>query len=165
MRSFVCLLLSFDLVSYNKHGAIFVKLPYGNTLGVKPGEFEFVKAPEPLLKQWKKLEKKEYEKIGKRILKALEIRKMTQRELAEKTGITEATISRYAQSKRVPKGPEIIKIANSLNCTTDFILGVASLVFPGWESYRKHSLDFFRCLDYYFAQYFLLICCASSDPP
>lgn len=110
---------------YNKHGAIFVKLPYGNTLGVKPGEFEFVKAPEPLLKQWKELEKKEYEKIGKRILEALEIRKMTQRQLAEKTGITEATISRYAQSKRVPKGPEIVKIANSLNCTTDFILGAS----------------------------------------
>lgn len=110
---------------YNKHGAIFVKLPYGNTLGVKPGEFEFVKAPEQLLKQWEELRPKEYENIGKRILKALEIRNMTQRELAEKTGITEVTISRYAQSKRVPKGPEIVKIANVLNCTTDFILGTS----------------------------------------
>ena len=32
---------------YNKNGAVFIKLPHGQTLGVKPGEFEFVKAPEP----------------------------------------------------------------------------------------------------------------------
>ena len=49
---------------------------------------------------------------------------MTQRELANKTGITEATISRYAQSKRTPKGPEIVKISKALGCTTDFLLGL-----------------------------------------
>lgn len=29
----------------NKNGAVHVKLPEGKTLGVKPGEFEFIKAP------------------------------------------------------------------------------------------------------------------------
>lgn len=38
---------------YNKNGAVFVKLPYGETLGVKPGEFEFIKAPDHLLERWK----------------------------------------------------------------------------------------------------------------
>lgn len=38
---------------YNKNGAVFIKLPHGQTLGVKPGEFEFVKAPEHLLDRWR----------------------------------------------------------------------------------------------------------------
>lgn len=81
---------------YNKNGAVFIKLPHGQTLGVKPGEFEFAKAPEHLLDRWRTSVEKEHEIIGKRILDALDTRKMTQRELANKTGITEATISRYA---------------------------------------------------------------------
>lgn len=109
---------------YNKNGAVFIKLPHGQTLGVKPGEFEFVKAPEHLLDRWRTSVEKEHEIIGKRILDALDARKMTQRELANKTGITEATISRYAQSKRTPKGPEIAKISKALGCTTDFLLGL-----------------------------------------
>lgn len=109
---------------YNKNGAVFIKLPHGQTLGVKPGEFEFVKAPERLLDQWRTSAEKEYKIIGERILNALDTRKMTQRELANKTGITEVTISRYAQSKRVPKGPEIVKISKALGCTTDFLLGL-----------------------------------------
>lgn len=38
---------------YNKNGAVYIKLPYGETLGVKPGEFEFIKAPDHLLERWK----------------------------------------------------------------------------------------------------------------
>ena len=42
---------------FNKNGAVFIKLPEGQTLGVKPGEFEFVKAPERLLEHWKEADK------------------------------------------------------------------------------------------------------------
>ncbi len=38
----------------NKNGAVYVKLPEGKTLGVKPGEFEFIKAPAWLLEVWER---------------------------------------------------------------------------------------------------------------
>lgn len=37
----------------NKKGAVYVQLPESKTLGVKPGEFEFIKAPAWLLEIWK----------------------------------------------------------------------------------------------------------------
>lgn len=37
----------------NKNGAVYVKLAGGKTLGVKPGEFEFIEAPAWLLELWK----------------------------------------------------------------------------------------------------------------
>lgn len=62
--------------------------------------------------------------ISIRIKEALKARNMTQRELAEATGITEVTISRYASSTRIPRGTEIVKIASALNVTCDYILGL-----------------------------------------
>lgn len=44
----------------NKHGAVCGICENGHVLGVKPGEFEFVKAPDWLLEIWKA-----YEKNGK----------------------------------------------------------------------------------------------------
>ena len=49
---------------------------------------------------------------------------LTQSQLAEKTGITEVTISRYVSSERVPKATEIVKIATALNCSCDYLLGL-----------------------------------------
>ena len=49
--------------------------------------------------------------------------KMTQSELSKKTGITEVTISRYANGQRVPKATEIVKIAQALNVSCDYLLG------------------------------------------
>ena len=40
----------------NKHGAVYAILEGGNTLGVKPGEFEFIEAPDWLLERWKEAE-------------------------------------------------------------------------------------------------------------
>lgn len=71
---------------YNKNGAVFIKLPHGQTLGVKPGEFEFVKAPEHLLDRWRTSVEKEHEIIGKRILDALDTRKMTNESLPIRQG-------------------------------------------------------------------------------
>ena len=65
---------------------------------------------------------KEYIILGNRIKEQLLKNKMTQRELAEKTGITDTTISRYISSQRIPKATEIIKIAVVLNCSCDYLL-------------------------------------------
>lgn len=40
----------------NRHGAVYAILEGGNNLGVKPGEFEFIEAPEWLLKKWQEIE-------------------------------------------------------------------------------------------------------------
>lgn len=64
-----------------------------------------------------------YTIISARIKEALKNKNMTQRGLAEATGITEATISRYASAARIPRGPEIVKIAKALNVSCDYILG------------------------------------------
>lgn len=44
---------------------------------------------------------------------------MTQRELADETGLTEATISRYIQKQRIPTLRAIINIAYALGCDVD----------------------------------------------
>ena len=44
---------------------------------------------------------------------------MTQRELAERSGITEVSISRYCNATRIPKATECIKIAQILNCKAE----------------------------------------------
>ena len=64
----------------------------------------------------------DYSIFSERVKLQLEKNNISQRELSEKTGITEATISRYVSSKRIPKATEILKIAKVLNCTSDFYL-------------------------------------------
>ena len=66
---------------------------------------------------------KEYNIFAER-LKNILSNKMTQRELAEKTGLTEVTISRYVNGQRVPKGTEIVKISQAINVSCDYLLGV-----------------------------------------
>ena len=61
--------------------------------------------------------------IGNRIKDLLQLRKMRQRELAKKIGITEQSISRYINNKRVPDAIVCDKIAKALGVTVDFLLG------------------------------------------
>lgn len=63
------------------------------------------------------------ESLGKRITNARKKLDMNQKELAEKCGITEATLSRYENELREPKGEVVVKIANALDVSTDYLLG------------------------------------------
>lgn len=58
-----------------------------------------------------------------RLNEMLDKRGMTQRELADKIGTTEVSVSRYINGERTPKGPVITKIAQVLNVSTDYLLG------------------------------------------
>lgn len=60
--------------------------------------------------------------IGERIAHALEMRGMTQKELANKTRLTEVTISRYINNQRVPKATHIVTICKALCVSTDWLL-------------------------------------------
>lgn len=60
--------------------------------------------------------------LGQKILSLREEKGMKQSELAELIGTTEATLSRYENDKRVPKGETVFKIAKALNVSVEFLL-------------------------------------------
>jgi len=64
------------------------------------------------------------ETTGERILRLREEKEMKQKELADLVGITEASLSRYENNKRVPSGEIISKIASALKVSTDYLLGL-----------------------------------------
>lgn len=63
-------------------------------------------------------------KIGKRILKLLTERGISQKDLSNKANITESAVSHYVNGDRIPRGVNLTKIATALDTTTDYLLGV-----------------------------------------
>lgn len=61
--------------------------------------------------------------LGKRILKLLNDKNLTQKELAKIVGTTEVSIGRYINDKREPNATMLASIANALNVSTDYLLG------------------------------------------
>lgn len=49
--------------------------------------------------------------------------KLDQNELARRTGLTQATISRYVTGKSVPSGENLILLADALDISIDYLLG------------------------------------------
>lgn len=64
--------------------------------------------------------------FGLRISTALKNRRMTQKELAERIGVTEAVISRYISGEREPKPDVLANIATALHTTSDYLLDIES---------------------------------------
>ena len=60
--------------------------------------------------------------LGERIKERLEKMEMTQKELAEKTGCTEAAISHYIKGDRIPRASVLSKIAIALGTTADYLM-------------------------------------------
>ena len=60
--------------------------------------------------------------VGSRIKKLIEDKELTQKEVAEKLDITEATLSRYINGQRKPTGDTLIQLSRILETTTDYIL-------------------------------------------
>ena len=61
--------------------------------------------------------------IAERMAELISDRKMTQKDLASLSGVTESAISHYLEGDRIPRGATLIKIANALDTTTDYLLG------------------------------------------
>lgn len=49
---------------------------------------------------------------------------ISSRQLANSIGMTESTVSRYLSGNRSPKIEELVKIAEALECSTDYLLGL-----------------------------------------
>jgi transcriptional regulator with XRE-family HTH domain len=62
--------------------------------------------------------------IGKAIENILQIKDVTQRELADMIGVDEVTISRYINNKRTPRLEIMISISKALNVGLDDLLGI-----------------------------------------
>lgn len=60
--------------------------------------------------------------FGDNLKEMLDEANMTQRDLADDTGLTEATISRYINKQRMPTVRALVNIAYSLNCSFDELM-------------------------------------------
>lgn len=63
--------------------------------------------------------------FGERLSERMNVMRVTQKELAERSRVTESAISYYVKGQRTPSGDILVRIANSLNTTTDYLLGNA----------------------------------------
>ena len=91
--------------------------------------------------------------LGNNIARLLEERGMSQRELADKAGTTEVSMSRYIKGSRTPKGPLISRIAKVLGTDPNTILKGTELdfeaeVLPGKEAMRINE-EFDNSEEYY----------------
>lgn len=57
-----------------------------------------------------------------RLKEALYLREMTQRELARRAGLTEASVTRYCKGQREPRFSVAVKMAKALNVSTEFFV-------------------------------------------
>ena len=64
------------------------------------------------------------ETIGYRISKARRHMNINQKELATKANITEGSLSRYETDIREPKAAALTQLAEALNVSTDYLLGL-----------------------------------------
>jgi len=60
--------------------------------------------------------------ITNRLKEMLEEKGISQKMLSDLTGITESAISHYVKGDRVPRGMNLVKIADALGTTTDDLL-------------------------------------------
>lgn len=60
--------------------------------------------------------------IGKHIAYKCKELNISQKQLAEMTGLTEAGVSRYISGHRLPRLDILLRIADILQCSLDFLL-------------------------------------------
>ncbi len=63
------------------------------------------------------------EEIGKRMSALIRQQNMTQRELAERVGVTECAVSKYICGEREPRVETLANIATALGTTMEYLLG------------------------------------------
>lgn len=74
--------------------------------------------------------------LGERISDLLQKHGLSQRELADKVGVTEVSMSRYIKGDRIPKGPIVVNIATALHTTVEYLMGQESEDDSELEYYR-----------------------------
>ena len=94
------------------------------------------------MRLWKKLS------IGQRIRWAIEERQLTQVEVANRVGLTQATVSNWVtDTSRKPSGPSLLKLANALGISPDWIVTGAGDPFDVstvWDKGERELLSLYR---------------------
>ena len=79
--------------------------------------------------------KPEYRSFAKSLHDTMRARRMSVKELSEKTGIAQNLLSEYRNGKKFPGKPESLhKIATALGVTIDYLLGYSKVEFPDISS-------------------------------
>lgn len=65
--------------------------------------------------------------LGKRIKEQRELKKLSQKELADKIGVSASIVSNYENSERTPSLEILMALARTFHCSTDFLLGFEKL--------------------------------------
>ena len=67
--------------------------------------------------------------FGERLASIIKEKRISQKELANAVGVTEAALSHYIKGDRIPRSCTLAKIAELLGTTSDFLMnGIASNV-------------------------------------
>ncbi len=61
--------------------------------------------------------------IGEKMKELMKTQNITQKELANRLNVQEATISRYINNSREPNAENLANIATALNTTVDYLVG------------------------------------------
>lgn len=62
--------------------------------------------------------------ISERLKELLDINGLTQKELANRAGVSESAMSHYVKGDRIPRPTVLARIAGALNTSTDDLLGI-----------------------------------------
>lgn len=61
--------------------------------------------------------------FSERVTKLMKEKNMTQKQLAVSSKVTESSMTHYVKGVRVPYGDVVVRIANALGTSTDYLLG------------------------------------------
>lgn len=84
--------------------------------------------------------------LGKELKKARERKNLTQKDAAEKLGITAGALSGYERNYRKPDTDMISDIAVLYDVSVDHLLGLSNLSIPSWAD-EQDKLDLKKFLD------------------
>lgn len=79
--------------------------------------------------------------FGERLREAREAKKLSQADLAERTGLQPSAISHFETGRRAPSFDNLRKLADALEVSTDYLLGreVAPAAGPLYDSLFRHA--------------------------
>lgn len=86
---------------------------------------------------WKegKMATEGWELFSERLKNALNETGISYRQLSARTGITTTTICRYANCQSIPRATEIFTLAEALNVTPEYLLGISGRKMIKFEGY------------------------------
>jgi transcriptional regulator with XRE-family HTH domain len=85
--------------------------------------------------------------VGKRILELRKKLNFTQKELADKIGMTYVQIGRYEKRGAIPSSDVLRKLADALNTTTDYLMNGAQDEKAAEQIQDKELLNLFKDIE------------------